>query len=55
VLYELEEMTLAELAAAQGCALNTVHHRVTAARAELQARAARSSRSPRLRLTQRGP
>jgi RNA polymerase sigma-70 factor (ECF subfamily) len=55
VLYELEEMTLAEVAQAQGCALNTVHYRVTTARAELQALAARSPRPARLRWAQGGP
>lgn len=40
-LYELEEMTLAEVAEAMGCALNTVHYRVTTARSELQALAKR--------------
>lgn len=55
VLYELEEMTLAEVAEAQGCALNTVHYRVTTARTELQALAARSPQPPRLRWAQGGP
>lgn len=55
VLYELEEMTLAEVAEAQGCAINTVHYRVTSARTELQALAARAPRPPRLRWAQGGP
>lgn len=37
ILYELEEMTLAEVAEALGCALNTAHYRVTSARDELRA------------------
>jgi RNA polymerase sigma-70 factor (ECF subfamily) len=37
VLYELEEMTLAEVSAAQGCAINTVHYRVTSARDHIRA------------------
>jgi RNA polymerase sigma-70 factor (ECF subfamily) len=55
VLYELEEMTLAEVAEAQGCALNTVHYRVTTARAELRALAVRSPQPPGLRWAQGGP
>lgn len=43
VLYELEEMTLAEVAAALGCGLNTAHYRVTTAREELRALSARSA------------
>jgi RNA polymerase sigma-70 factor, ECF subfamily len=55
VLYELEEMTLAEVAEAQGCALNTVHYRVSSARTELQAFARRAPHQPRLRWAQGGP
>jgi RNA polymerase sigma-70 factor (ECF subfamily) len=54
VLYELEEMTLAEVAEAQGCALNTVHYRVTTAREELRAQAARAAQPARLRCAQGG-
>ncbi|MET0343633.1 MAG: sigma-70 family RNA polymerase sigma factor [Polyangiales bacterium] len=43
VLYELEEMTLAEVAEALGCGLNTAHYRVTTAREELRAMGARSA------------
>jgi RNA polymerase sigma-70 factor (ECF subfamily) len=54
VLYELEELTLAEVAQAQGCALNTVHYRVTKAREELRALAARQQNPVRLRWAQGG-
>ena len=50
VLYELEEMTLAEVAEALGCGLNTAHYRVTTARDELRAfgkrRELRTARPP---------
>jgi RNA polymerase sigma-70 factor, ECF subfamily len=55
VLYELEEMTLAEVAEAQGCALNTVHYRVTTAREELRALAARTAQRAPFRVAQGGP
>jgi RNA polymerase sigma-70 factor (ECF subfamily) len=42
VLYELEEMTLAEVAEAQACAVNTAHYRVTSAREQLRAAGARA-------------
>jgi RNA polymerase sigma-70 factor (ECF subfamily) len=54
VLYELEEMTLSEVAEAQGCALNTAHYRVSCAREELRAQAARATRDGRVRLAQGG-
>lgn len=48
VLYELEEMTLAEVAQAQACAVNTAHYRVTSAREQLRAALARLElRQPR--------
>jgi RNA polymerase sigma-70 factor (ECF subfamily) len=37
VLYEIEEMTLAEVAGAVGAQINTVHYRVQAAREAIQA------------------
>jgi RNA polymerase sigma-70 factor (ECF subfamily) len=55
VLYELEEMTLAEVAEAQGCALNTAHYRVSCAREELRALAACTTRDARPRRAQGGP
>ena len=36
VLYELEEMTLCQVAEALGCAVNTAHYRVSTAREELR-------------------
>lgn len=54
VLYELEEMTLAEVAQAQGCSVNAVHYRVTHAREELRALAARGSRPAAVRWAQGG-
>lgn len=54
VLYELEEMSLSEVADAQGCALNTAHYRVTCAREQLHALAARTTRDARSRLAQGG-
>ena len=51
ILYELEEMTLAEVAEALGCGLNTAHYRVTTARDELRAYGKRRE----LRTVRRGP
>jgi RNA polymerase sigma-70 factor, ECF subfamily len=54
VLYELEEMTLAEVAEAQGCAINTAHYRVTSAREQLRAASERAEgRAPSARVAGR--
>lgn len=45
VLYELEEMTLSEVALALGCGTNTVHYRVLRAREELSALSRRAGGS----------
>lgn len=42
VLYELEELTLAEVAEAQGCAINTVHYRVNKVRETLKRQAGKA-------------
>ena len=43
VLYELEELTLAEVAEAQGCAVNTVHYRIHKARETLKRQAGQAA------------
>jgi RNA polymerase sigma-70 factor (ECF subfamily) len=41
VLYEIEQLTMAEVAAAMGCPLQTAYSRLHAARAEVRAAVAR--------------
>lgn len=48
VLYELEDMTLAEVAAAVGAPLNTVHYRIQVARDALKQHAERADAGMRL-------